>query len=210
MSSSSNAERLLELMREKSPEYLNLITARTDAEFELAFAALLGPAVARLEENKANLANVDEVTLTAFFAAALSVPGLSVSQEKHSNGHVDLTIEANHCIPIRKKLGEAKIYDGYAYHVGGLNQLLTRYTTGRECRGLLLIYFRKANLVGLVRGLREQMDRLLPCNQQGSTSNQVHRWSFLSAHAHPSGELMEVEHVACNLHNEGNDKKSIS
>lgn len=200
MSNSSNAERFFDMMREKCPEYVNLVTARTDAEFELAFDAVLGPAVARLEENKANLANVDEVTLTAFFVAALSMPGLSVSQEKHSNGHVDLTIEANHCTPVRKKLGEAKIYSGYAYHVGGLNQLLTRYTTGRECRGLLLIYFRKANLVGLVRGLRDQMDHLLPCSQQGSTSNQVHRWSFLSSHVHSSGELMEVEHVACNLH----------
>src|SRR5439155_24827751 len=120
-----------------------LLNAETDEQFERAFEALLEKAVAHLEKNKVNFSQLDEVGLSGVLAAGLSTPGLSVSQETHSNGHVDLTIEADHCTPARRKLGEAKIYDGPAYHVGGLEQLLGRYTTGREGRGLLVAYFRK-------------------------------------------------------------------
>ena len=37
------------------------------------------------------------------------MPGLTVAQETNSNGHVDLTIEADHCTPARVKLGEARL-----------------------------------------------------------------------------------------------------
>ena len=33
--------------------------------------------------------------------------------------HVDITITADHCVPVRKKLGEAKIWDGPEYHIKG-------------------------------------------------------------------------------------------
>ena len=127
------------------------------------------------------------------------MPGLTVTRETHSNGHVDLTIEADHCTPTRQKLGEAKIYDGPAYHFKGLEQLLGRYSTGREGRGLLIIYFRKPNITGLVQNLRKQMDISHPCKQQGNTADHVLKWSFLSAHAHDCGDNLEVSHIGCNL-----------
>src|SRR5215470_15848345 len=98
------AYELIEIIKRKAPEYLDLLTAETDEEFEKAFDALLGQAVGHLEKNKANFKELDEVGLSGVLAAGLSTPGLSVSQETHSNGHVDLTIEADHCTPPRKKL----------------------------------------------------------------------------------------------------------
>jgi hypothetical protein len=118
--------KLIELMKQKAPSYFKLLAARTEDDFEAAFDAMLEHAVSTLEKNSKNFASLDEVGLTGVLASALSMPGLTVMQEAHSNGHVDLTIEADHCVPMRKKLGEAKIYDGPAYHISGLEQLLGR------------------------------------------------------------------------------------
>lgn len=190
----------IELLQRKAPAYLDLITAQSDDDFERAFDALLEMAVTRLETNKKNFERLNEEGLSGALALALSMPGLSVTQEANSNGHVDLTIEAVHCKPVRKKLGEAKMYAGPAYHFGGLAQLLGRYTTGREGRGLLVVYFRKKDIAGLVQKLRAQMNEDLPCLQQGDSADHSLRWAFLSKHAHCCGETLEVGHVGCNLY----------
>jgi hypothetical protein len=190
---------LVEVFRRKAPELVDLFTAETDAQFEEAFDILLEKALAHLEANKTHYAKLGEEGLSAVLVGSLAVPGLTVTQETHSNGHVDLTIQVDHCGPSRKMLGEAKIYDGPAYHFGGLEQLLGRYTTGREGRGLLIEYYRKSDIAGLVRKLREQMDQDRPCKQQGQTGDHTLKWSFLSAHGHSSGETVGVGHVGCNL-----------
>lgn len=189
----------IEMIKRKAPEYLDLITAKSSVEFEEAFDPFLGRAVSILETNKTNFVELDEVALSAVLVAALTVPGISVTQEQHSNGHVDITIEADHCNPARKKLGEAKIYDGPEYHFKGLGQLLGRYTTGREERGLLIVYFRKKDIANLVDKLRRKMDVDLPLEQQGPTQDYKIKWSFLSTHKHSCGENLEVSHIGCNL-----------
>lgn len=190
---------LCELLKQKAPTYFNLLTAKSDIEFETAFDTRLGEVVASLEQNKNKFENLDEDGLSSVLALALSMPGLTVTRETHSNGHVDLTITADHCSPPRLKLGEAKIYRGPAYHFDGLEQLLGRYTTGREGRGLLIVYFRVQNISGLVTKLREKMDNGLPCGQQGLTSDHSMKWSFLSRHSHSCGDALEVSHIGCNL-----------
>lgn len=190
---------LCEMLKQKSPEYFNLVTSKSASEFESAFDVLLEKAVSGLEQNKKKFESLDEDGLSGALALALSMPGLTVTRETNSDGHVDLTIEADHCSPARRKLGEAKIYDGPAYHFMGLEQLLGRYTTGREERGLLIVYVRKPNISGLMKGLRERMDSDLPCKQQGNTADHALKWSFLSAHAHACGDNLEVSHIGCNL-----------
>lgn len=190
---------LVDRLQRKAPEYLDLLTAETQVDFENAFDALLEKAVMGLETNKKNFEALDEVGLSAALALALTIPGLSVAQETHSNGHVDLTITADHCTPVRKKLGEAKIYDGPRYHIAGINQLLGRYTTGRESRGLMIVYVRKRDIAGLIKRLRETMDVDMPCQQQGKTADHSLRWSFISTHYLSSGDSHEVSHIGCNL-----------
>jgi hypothetical protein len=195
----NSAAAYIDMLRRKAPEYLDLLTAETEEQFETAFEVLLGEAVAQLERQRKNQATLEEVGLTGALAMALTMPGLTVTPEAHSNGHVDLFIRADHCVPERIKLGEAKIYRGPAYHVKGLAQLLGRYTTGREGRGLLITYFRDENIAGLVQKLREKMDAALPCKQQGKTSDHLLKWSFRSTHTLASGDDHEVGHIGCNL-----------
>src|SRR5271169_1259414 len=91
---------LTERLRSIAPEYIDLVTAATDAQFENAFVAILEKKLAALERSKREYQEVGEVGLTAFLVAALSVPGLTASQEMHSAGHVDITVEADHCVPV--------------------------------------------------------------------------------------------------------------
>ncbi len=191
---------LVELMRQKAPAYFKLLAAKSESEFDEAFDAMLEGAVSHLETNSKNFDSLNEVGLTGVLAASLSMPGLTVTQEAHSNGHVDLTIVADHCLPARRKLGEAKIHNGPAYHIAGLEQLLHRYTTGREGRGLVIAYVRKKNIAGLVKDIRAQMDNDHPCQQQGETIDHTLKWSFRSTHAHSCGENLQVSHIGCNLY----------
>jgi hypothetical protein len=191
---------LVERLQAKAPEYLDLMTAETDEEFDIAFDALLEQAVAGLESNSKNFKSLSEEGLTGALAMALSVPGLTVSQETNSNGHVDLTIRIDHCFPMRKLLGEAKIYDGPVNHYKGIQQLLGRYTTGRERRGLVIAYFKKEGISTLVQKLRDKMDADLPSAQQGQTTEHTVKWWFLSKHKHSSDEVLCVAHIGCNLH----------
>lgn len=196
----NSAKNLVDRIKRKAPEYLDLLTAETDAEFEQAFESVLEKAVTHLEKNKIKFKVLNEEGLSAVFAAFLTIPGLSVTQESNSNGHVDLTIEADHCHPVRTKLVEAKIYDGPEYHLKGLRQLIERYSTGREGRGLLITYVRNKNISSLVLKLRQKMDKDYPLNQKDKTKELGMKWSFLSIHVHSSGQDVEVSHVGCNLH----------
>src|SRR5215472_6896991 len=93
---SDSAAELVERIKRKAPAYLDLLTAETDDEFEAAFVVILEGAIHHLEKNKKNFASLGEEGLSGALAGTLSVPGLTVTQETNSNGHVDLTIEADH------------------------------------------------------------------------------------------------------------------
>ena len=193
---------LVEFLKVSAPEYLRLITAKSEADFDAALDVMLENAISGLEQNSKDFASLGETGLTACLVLALNRSGLSVTKESHCNGHVDLTIDIDHTFPKRRRLGEAKIYDGPAYHIQGLEQLLQRYTTGREGRGIMIVYVRKKNVSGIIRKIRETMDSELPCEQQGRTVDHAMRWAFLSKHAHSCGDVLDVSHVGCNLYTE--------
>jgi len=201
MSNKNNsALKLIEILKKKCSAYVDLMTARNEAEYEAAFDVILKESLAHLEKNKTHYSSLDEEGLTSVLAGCLTMPGLIVSQEKHSNGHVDITIEMPYNTVSQTKLGEAKIYNGPQYHIDGLKQLLGRYTTGREGRGLLIVYVQIKDISGLFNKLRQKMDNELPFNQQGDAKNCILKWSFITSHAHDCGDNLEVSHVGCNMY----------
>jgi len=187
---------------QQSPEHLDLFASLTDDEFQIAFDSLLGKALAGLEESKKGFQSLDEPALSAVLRLAMLVPGLSVALEQHSNGHADLTFESYRLGIARRILGEAKIYDGPKYHIDGVGQLLG-YMTGRELRGLMVVYMRKANGSVLMKKIRNTMDGVKPGNQQGITTSHLLKWAFDSSHLHTCGDNVRISHVACNLYVDG-------
>jgi hypothetical protein len=113
---------------------------------------------------------------------------------------VDITIEGEITPPLRRRLGEAKIYDGPKYHEKGLEQLVGRYTTGREGQGILIEYVKDPGIKQLVEKIRVHMDTNKPCAQDGETQDHRIRWAFVSHHLHRSQELIRVVHLNCNLY----------
>ena len=194
---SANLAELTAWMEKHEPDYLNLVTAATEDEFDGALIPLVAQAVEYLEANSKNFQTLGETGLTAAFVGRLSGFGLRVTQETNANGHVDMTIAGYLCSPEQKRLGEAKLYRGYAYHVKGLGQLLG-YMSGRAS-GYLLNYVRKRNIGNLVKMLREKMDGKLPFDQAGNCTDHTLKWSFCSVHDHSSGEQVKVLHVGVNL-----------
>lgn len=197
----NSAAEYFERARHRTPAYLDLASAQTDEEFEAAFVRILEVAVQHLEKNKKNFQKLSEEELSAVLAGALMIPGLlTVTQESNSNGHVDLTIQADHSSPARIKLGEAKIYSSPSYHMKGIGQLLSRYTTGREAPGLLINYVRKKDITAITATLRKAMDEALPEKQTAPCEDYVLKWSLLTKHKHSSGEVVSVGHIGFNLH----------
>src|ERR1041384_3688001 len=186
---------MYERIRRKAPTYLDLLTAKTEKEFEEAFTMILEDAVQNLEKNKKHFKKLGEEGLSAALAGKLSIPGLTITQETNSNGHVDLTIEADHCSPARIKLAEAKIYAGPGYHIKGISQLLGRYTTGRETPGLLINYVRKKDIKKITAKLKATMDKRLPANQTGPCEDHILKWSLITKHKHNSGEILYIGHI---------------
>jgi hypothetical protein len=196
----SNLYNYIELLKKFSKETLDLVTANTDQEFNAAFDNWLTNAISKMEANKLNYESLDEEGLSAVLAASLSTGEVTVTQEQNSNGHVDLTVKLINSPAHRMKLGEAKIWRGQEYHVKGLDQLLNRYTTGRECRGFVVSYVRIRDIKNLFLKLREHIDETKPFNLDGLCKDHNIRWSFLSTHKHGSGELVDICHVGCNLY----------
>ena len=187
---------------QQSPEHLDLFASLSEDDFQIAFDSLLGKALAGLEESKKGFQSLDEPALSAVLRLAMLVPGLSVALEQHSNGHADLTFESYRLGIARRILGEAKIYDGPKYHIDGVGQLLG-YMTGRELRGLMVVYMRKANGSVLMKKIRDTMDGDKPGNQQGITTSHLLKWAFDSSHLHTCGDNVRISHVACNLYVDG-------
>jgi len=183
-----------------SDEYLKLLCSESDSEFDQVLEGILERAIDYLERNANFLNGLNEDTITAFLIAYLNMPGLRATQQEHTNGHVDLTIEAEHTPPLRRRLGEAKIYAGPEYHRKGLEQLVNRYQTGREGTGILVEYVQKPNIKGLTDKMKEYMDTNKPCAQNGISQDHRIHWAFVTHHLHTSGELVRVVHLSCNLY----------
>jgi hypothetical protein len=161
----------VEYLKKHCPEMISLLASQTDAEFDLGLEGVLEKAAVHLEKNANHLNTLDEEAISAFLVAYLNMPGLRVTQEAHSNGHVDITVEAERAPPLRRRLGEAKIYKGPRYHVDGLKQLLDLYMTGREGSGFLVEYLKKPKIKNIVSKVRAHMDAGQPCAQKGKSQD---------------------------------------
>ncbi len=182
------------------PELRRLFTASTPQDFDAFLDLHFERCIQRMEAEAHHLADDHEEKLSAFLAAALSIPGLSVVREGYSNGHVDLTIKSESLLNPEQRLAEAKIYNGPAYHAQAIDQLLARYSTGRQPTGYVVEYVKKPGIANIVTRLRKQADDDLPVGQSGSTTDHAMKWAYVSQHLHSSEELVRVIHVNINLH----------
>jgi hypothetical protein len=182
------------------PEYRILLDPNsTDEEFDDAIEYLINDAVRWLEDNANSLAEDSEDSLSTTLAGRISSGKLvSVTRETNNKGHVDITITV--ISSPRKRLGEAKIYKGFSYHQKGLEQLIDRYSTGRERSGYIFSYVKDQDIQGKFSKLQRDCDQARPCRQSGNATTNHCDWSFITMHQHASGKELRVVHYGVNLH----------
>ncbi len=181
-------------------EAFKIMSAKTDDEFDKALDCMMEGAARYLEQNAKFLIKQEEDSITFSLSAYLTGSTfIRCIQQAYSRGHVDLTIESRFP-PYRSRLGEAKIYKGPVYHVKGMEQLINRYSTGREGSGYVVEYVKDPKILDLVVKIRAHLDASRPCSQDGDTQSHVIRWAFITNHHHSSGEIFRVFHLNCNLY----------
>lgn len=202
MSTSDNSlATLFDMLRSKLPGLAGLMASESESEFDESLEFCLENAADLMEKNANHLTRQDEEAISAFLVACLNMPLLlRATQEAHSNGHVDITVEAVQVPPFRRRLGEAKIYRGPSTHVAGLEQLLGRYTTGRDRSAFMVEYVKDPDIAGLVVKIRLHMDMQKPLSQDGESADHRIHWAFTTNHKHGSGEMLRVLHLNCNLY----------
>lgn len=182
------------------PALRKLFQARTAEEFDDFLDRHFEKCVQGMEAEATHWKDDSEEKLSSFLAAALRMPGLDVTREGYSNGRVDLTIKSESMTFSQRRLVEAKIYAGPAYHEQAIEQLISRYSTGRQSRGYVVEYLKKPGIAELVLKLRKKADADLPVRQYGETSDHRMKWAYVSGHRHTSDELIHVVHINVNLH----------
>lgn len=182
------------------PALRRLFEARTAEAFDEFLDRHFEESVQRMEAEAHHLQGDCEEKLSAFLAAALSIPGLSVVREGYSNGRVDLTIKSESIKFPQRRLAEAKLYSGPSYHAKAIDQLISRYSTGRQSRGYVVEYVKKSGISNIVVKLRNKADEDFPVFQQGKTNDHPMKWAYVSSHKHTSEELIHVVHINVNIH----------
>ena len=199
MNKNSNSVQLGKLLEKRAPEYAMLFFANTEEDFEKAFDYFLINAIVKMEEDSKKYKGYSEDSLSSILSGILTMPGVAALRENNQNGHVDITITIEFSSPKRIKLAEAKIWRGPSYHVKGMEQLIERYSTGRQNRGMVIAFVQKPDIKTLFEKLKKHLNVQKPLKQLGECKDYTLKWSLLTKHKHSSGEKIEVLHVGCNM-----------
>lgn len=180
------------------PEALNYFRAVTPEGFLEATDRLVLRAIDHLEESANHLRNSSEDTITVSAIGFLNRYGIQASYQTNSRGHVDIFIRHS-WQPGFVVCGEAKIWRGVAYHIGGMAQVL-QYTTGRYPACFVLEYVKSGALAAHIQTLRAELDARLPQGQNAPcAAHPSITQALLTTHDHNSGTPIRMLHAGVNL-----------
>lgn len=112
-----------------------------------------------LEESSSVRQQDEEDRITVDIVAQLRRAGYDASHDTYTKGHVDIRVAQDSFV----WLGEGKIHRDYDWLFKGMNQLLGRYTTGREEGAGILIYIKGKNAKAVLEEWRKRLVLGHPC-----------------------------------------------
>lgn len=103
-------------------------------------------------------------------------------------GHCDLLVKSS--VIKSEWIGEAKLWKGEKYIEGGLDQLLTRYSTGvpSENKGAILVYVKQENTKSKLDRWSEHL-KTVSSQKNIDLDSDVHPLRFDTTHQHPGSGL---------------------
>jgi hypothetical protein len=196
-------------LESKSPATPRVFFSENERDFIEAVDLALEIAIRRLEENAASHNGLGELTLSTMLSDLIQQALIPCEKEPYRNGHVDIAI--SHPFKQFQCLGECKIFNGYKTQWNGCDQLLHRYSSGRDSRGFVLGFFRQPEMYALLATLKARFDKEFPHEMKGSSTPHSHiKGAFVTLHTHFTKTDIEVLHLGCNLHVPGLTKSKTS
>jgi hypothetical protein len=165
-----------------------------------AVDVVLNIAIRTLEENAKSHSRLGELALSTMLTDLISRSAVPCQKEGYRNGHVDIIV-GHPRLKHFQYLGECKIYKGFRHHCSGCEQLLNRYSTGRDMRGFLLEFFNRSDMYKLLQTLKTKFDTVFPLEMKAPSKEHGHiKGAFVSLHSHFTSTDVEVLHLGCNLY----------
>ncbi|BBH12952.1 hypothetical protein [Chromobacterium haemolyticum] len=155
----------------------------------------LGCIIQNLESAPKERSKDLEDRLSLEIVNCLKSAGYISEKDPTHGGHVDILV-----YPVQKKdmkwYAEAKIWGGVEYLNGGMDQLLTRYASGRHPSLGFIVYFKNGEII-------DSMSKWAVCLKDRSDFQEKDEsedgFTFSTMHNHASGKNIMVRHFAVNL-----------
>jgi len=154
-----------------------------------------------LEETRDTISQTED-SITVQIKNNLKQQCYSAEHGVKDGGHVDLKVQFKDF----KWIGEAKKWGGAKYIYGGVEQLITRYTTGlhNQTNGGVLIYFFCGDIKSKISELIDYIDNLT--NPKFTIEKIPNSFSFVSIHTHQTSELdFKIKYFPAIFHFAPND-----
>ncbi|MCP9308678.1 hypothetical protein [Zymomonas mobilis] len=192
-------ENLLDIYvaRKENPVIDHLMNLQSSSDPTIIFDTIewfIERAIRQLIMNKQHKQNLNEDKITIEIIDMLKCSGVPAQHDTEIGGHTDISIS------IRDDflwLGEAKLWKGATYILGGFNQLFTRYSTGipKQNRGGILIYFYDKNAKSFMEKWKEKLSK-----EKTVDCGEIDGLNFCSEHQHKSTGLpFYIKHFAIPL-----------
>lgn len=185
-------------LESQNPYVIQLWASETEDEFFDAAEHALEHTVSTMEAGARFYGKTNERALSKQLSDLLSAASIPTCAERCWNGHVDVTISH----PVGERftfLGECKIYDGFERHCKGCDQLLNRYSTGRNGRVFCLEFCKHRGMYDKLGKIRIRMDDERPLGQISSSKGHFISGAFITSHKHWSRATVAILHLGCNL-----------
>jgi hypothetical protein len=158
---------------------------------------ILDEVIRRVEEDADVHRTADEVAISRTVVRQLQQAGYSASAETPVRGHVDILV--NSADGTRCWIGESKIHRKYEDLTQALLQLISRYATGRDPDGGLLILVKHKGCDEVLKRWRKHLQTV---RTEGliRTERDVTPRCFRSVHEHDSGAEYCVRHMGVHLY----------
>lgn len=159
--------------------------------------------IRELEDNAQHHQDSSEDALTRILVGPLRLLGYDAKSDPNTRGHVDILVESRRLN--LKWIGEAKKHAGYDKDVEGVLQLITRYTSGADDHGAVVLYVFNRNAARMTAEWRTVLTDEPRCETIRLIDDARTVFRFRSVHRHPSGIEYMVRHHIVLLHHDPQD-----
>lgn len=166
-------------------------------EFLEALYRVLDQIIRDLEDDAEVMQHQREDAVSRDIVRQLRRANYRASSDPYVRGHVDILVESGD--RRMRWLAESKIHRSYRNLEEGLRQLLSRYDSGRDRAGGLLIIFRRAGCEQILEAWRRRVqDRAI--ERARDTEDDSSARCFVSIHLHDAGGEYRVRHMGIHLY----------